>query len=100
MGRPGVDLGSTLADEFMKNRLIFFQRIERYIGTKNLVNQNPATQNLAQSSCLEEYILKTSKLFEIGPVVIALWSLEIGGKSLLFPYGSLVFGGFVTNLVF
>ena len=44
---------------------------------------DPSKSRPPKSRPLEEYILKTPKLFEIGPVVAELWSLEMEGKSAL-----------------
>ena len=47
-----------------------------FIGQSQPQVDPNSTQNVAQSSYLEEYVLKTPKLFENGSVVIELWSLR------------------------
>ena len=70
------------SDENSKNKNFKKSKIfQIFIGTKKSIHLNFWSQNIAQSRDLVEQILKTPKLFENGPVVTELWSLENGGKS-------------------
>ena len=68
---------------FSKNR-----KFSKYSSEPNMVCMLFFwSQNIVQSRYLEEYVFKTPTLFENGPVVIEIWSLATGGKSIFSKFG-------------
>ena len=66
-----INLGLTLVNEIIKHKIsnnLVFCILHKFIGQSQPQVDPNSIQNIAQSSYLEEYVLKPQKLFENGSV--------------------------------